>query len=164
QGPRLLPSFQSLMIPASHKRVLLSASLIIPSRNRPALLADAVESVLRSDSIPAEIVIIDQSDEPHPDLSEWAGGDGCVIRYCWTKSAGVSKARNTGMRTARHDLLAFMDDDMLASEDWFCWLIDSLLQAGSRAVVTGQVAVAESESPATFAPSVKVHKTREVYE
>jgi GT2 family glycosyltransferase len=152
------------MIPASHKRVLPPASLIISSRNRPALLSDAVESVLRSNCIPAEIVIIDQSDEPHPELGRRASHQGCAIRYRWTQSVGVSRARNTGIRTARHDLVAFMDDDMLVGEDWFCWLIDSLIQGGSRAVVTGQVAMTESESPAAFAPSVKVHKTREVYQ
>lgn len=152
------------MIFPGHQRVLPPASLIICSRNRPALLADALESVLKCQRTPAEIVIIDQSDEPHPNLGCRANPEGCAIRYCWTRSVGVSKARNTGIRTARYDLLAFMDDDMLTSENWFCSIIESLIEEGSRTVVTGQVALADSELTAAFAPSVKVLNSREVYE
>jgi GT2 family glycosyltransferase len=152
------------MTSSVHKRVLPPTSLIISSRNRPALLTDTIESVLKCHCTPAEIVIIDQSDEPHANLCGRISSESCVIQYCWTRSVGASRGRNTGIRRARHDLLAFMDDDMLAAENWFCSIMESLVEAGSRTVVTGQVALAESEASTAFAPSVKVHKSRELYE
>src|SRR5579859_8077465 len=44
-------------------------TLIICSRNRPQLLQEAVESVLRGREVPTELLIIDQSQAAHPALA-----------------------------------------------------------------------------------------------
>jgi len=40
------------------------ASLVLCTRNRPPLLADTLRSILDGEEVPAEIVVVDQSDEP----------------------------------------------------------------------------------------------------
>jgi GT2 family glycosyltransferase len=137
------------------------ASLIICSRNRPQLLLDAVESVLEGEQVPSEIILIDQSDVPNPALKQKQEFRGCWIRYHWTDSRGVSVARNAGAMAAQHDVLVFMDDDMIAPFDWFGTLVLALIRLGHRGVVTGQVAPAAAGG---FAPSTKVDPTPALYE
>jgi GT2 family glycosyltransferase len=130
-----------------------ATSLIICSRNRAELLADTVGSILQGARVPAELIIIDQSDNPHPSLSSYASEGLCEIRYHWTHAIGVSRGRNTGLRMARHDIIAITDDDMLATTDWFDTLIGSLVESGPLSVVIGQVLMAEDRAPGSFAPS-----------
>jgi len=136
------------------------ASLIICSRNRRELLRDTVHSVLGGEQLPSEIVIIDQSDMPDPVLEPHPAVRGCSIRYHWTDCRGVSASRNAGASTARHDLLVFIDDDMIAAAGWFGTLLIALLDAGDRTVVTGQVAPAVE---AGFVPSTKTDPIPVVY-
>jgi hypothetical protein len=48
-----------------------SISMIIPSRNRPHVSLDTVDSVLRGDEVSTELIIVDQSDAPHPSLKSF---------------------------------------------------------------------------------------------
>jgi GT2 family glycosyltransferase len=140
------------------------ASLIICSRNRPKLLAETIESVLRGDEVPTEILIIDQSDVPHPTLASLKTDRSCEIRYLSTRSVGLSRARNTGIAAARHAILAIIDDDMLVEPAWFGSLIRALLNAGERAVVTGRVLPAAAEVPGGFVPTFMPSEVPAVYE
>jgi GT2 family glycosyltransferase len=137
----------------------MPASLIICSRNRPSLLADTVASILEGDRVPEEIVIIDQSDVPHPELSLMD-----AVRYIHTTSRGSSRARNEGIAAARYDLLAFTDDDMHATRGWFAALMGALECAGPNTVLTGQVIQGPPESEGAFALSVKNDPAREIFE
>jgi GT2 family glycosyltransferase len=140
------------------------ASLILCSRNRPTLLADSVHSVLHGHEVPAELIIVDQSDVPHPTLGTHGTGRACAIHYLWTLSRGVSRARNVGMAAAHHDLLVFTDDDILASATWFGRLARALRDAPARSVVTGAVVPVEEDTPGRFAPSTKCDERPAVYE
>jgi GT2 family glycosyltransferase len=142
---------------------LPATSLIIPSCNRPDLLLKAVESILQGDELPTELIIIDQSNTLHPTLSTRITDRACEIRYLWTKSVGASRARNAGIAAAQHDILVFVDDDVMVTPAWFGSLTRALLKAGAKDVVTGQVRPAEAEMPDGFAPSTKVSESPAVY-
>ncbi len=130
-----------------------AASLIICSRNRPQLLQETIESVLAGTDVPTEIVVIDQSELPHPILSTLKADRGCTVTYRWTNKPGVSRARNEGAVIAQHDMLVLIDDDMFVAPDWFGALTRDLLNAGICAVVTGRVLTADEEGKDGFAPS-----------
>src|SRR5689334_25312086 len=100
---------------AEHADRLPPVTLIICSRNRPQLLGETVESVLSGAEIPAEILIVDQSERPHPTLGCYTPARPCALRYRWSHSRGLSRARNEGLAAARHDLVACLDDDMLVA-------------------------------------------------
>lgn len=142
---------------------LPSTSLIIPTRNRPAILADTVASILDGDDVPTELIIIDQSDARHPQLPALETERPCTVRYCWSPAVGVSRARNEGIAAAQHDILAFTDDDVLVEPTWFGELVGALLDAGPSAVVTGQVRPAEDRAGG-FVPSTVVDEEPVVYE
>jgi GT2 family glycosyltransferase len=139
-------------------------SLTICSRNRPQLLLETVESVLEAIVVPTEIVIVDQSDVPHPTLARIVPDQACEIRYTWSQTMGVGRARNAAISAAKYDILALTDDDMRVTSTWFGALIRALLEAGPRCVVTGRVLPAEVEVPGGFAPSTKVDQDRAIYE
>ena len=130
------------------------SSLVICSRNRPTLLQETVESVLRADELPTEIVVVDQSDVEHPTLGALTASNGCEIRYFWSRSVGSSLARNTGLSLARHDIIAFIDDDMRVAPDWYGALIRALLEAGPHTVVTGRVLAGSSDVSGGFVSAV----------
>jgi len=96
-------------------------------------------------------------------MSTWATKYQCELRYHWTKSVGVSRARNVGITIARHDILAFTDDDVLVTETWFKNLIQGLLYEGPNAIVTGRVLPTITQQPGGFVPSTKTRESRAVY-
>src|SRR5512147_1757694 len=90
-------------------------SLVICSRNRQKLLLETVESVLRGNEIPQEIVIVDQSDAPLYLLDHLRTPRDCEISYIHLQSTGASRARNMGAQLAKSEIIAFLDDDMLVA-------------------------------------------------
>lgn len=138
-------------------------SLIIASRNRPDLLWATVASVLQGDERPAEIIVVDQSDTPHGPPATLSSNSTCEVHYLWTESVGSSRSRNAGIAAAKYDLLALIDDDMFVAPTWFGSLIQALIDAQPRAVVTGRVLPAEPELPGGFAPSTKLDEAPVVY-
>lgn len=147
----------------SESQGLPESSLIIPSRNRPELLLATVKSILQGDELPTEIIIVDQSNAPHPTLASIATNAACEIRYLWTESIGVSRARNIGIGAARYKILAFTDDDVTVTSTWFGALIRALLSAGPRAVISGRVLPGIVQRRGGFVPSTKTYENRAVY-
>jgi GT2 family glycosyltransferase len=139
------------------------ASLIIATRGRPELLLATVESILRGTEAPAELIIIDQSERPHAELERFQTGRACQLKYIWTPSAGVSRARNQGICAAKHDLLIFTDDDVLVAPAWFEVLVSELVRSGPKTIVTGQVQPEPAPGQDNFAPSTKVEQARQIY-
>ncbi|MBA2336174.1 MAG: glycosyltransferase [Acidimicrobiia bacterium] len=84
-------------------------SVVIPTHNRPQLLATAVASVLSQD-IPVEVIVVDDASQPpvaglpimaHPHIT--------LIRN--EKTQGPTRARNQGLEAATGAFVAFLDDD-----------------------------------------------------
>lgn len=138
-------------------------SLIICSRNRPQLLRETVESILQGDEVPAELIIVDQSEQPHAELEDFRAARDCRIHYAWSESVGLCRARNLGIRLARHDILAFTDDDMWVAPNWFGTLIRALLAYDPCIVVTGRVLPGAPEVKGGFVPALVTSEKPRVY-
>jgi GT2 family glycosyltransferase len=141
----------------------MEASLLICSRRRPQLLEDTVNSVLQGDTLPSEIVIIDQSDQPHPSLSQRKSESGCDIRYIWSQSTGLSRGRNQALAAARYEALVFIDDDMYVDPGWLAAILAALETGGKKSVISGQVRPSQEAGSGFFAPSTKVDDAPAVY-
>lgn len=84
--------------------------MIIPTYNRRDLLPRAIDSVLAQTHPVDEIVVIDDgSTDGTGDMLQQRYGDR--VRHVWQANAGVSAARNHGMRLARGRYLALLDSD-----------------------------------------------------
>jgi glycosyltransferase involved in cell wall biosynthesis len=142
---------------------LPTTSLIISTRNRPALVWDVVHSVLAGAVLPTELVVVDQSDLVHTELAERPPATTSTLRYLWAPARGLSRGRNTGIAAATGEVLVFLDDDVLVPDTWFATIVGALIKAGPRAVVTGRVLSGEPENPGAFAPSLIVESRPQVF-
>ncbi len=87
-------------------------SVVIPAYNYARFLPSAVESCLKQDYSNFEIVVVD--DGSKDDTREVMAKYGPPVRYVYQANVGLSAARNTGIREARFDYVAFLDaDDLL---------------------------------------------------
>ncbi len=140
-------------------------AVIIPTLNRSEMLGNCVESLLKGELAPDEIIIIDQSDRPHPTLSKLSQAGNTCLRYIQTHPAGASRARNLGVAAARHPILAFCDDDQFVSPAWLETIVAELIEAGPRSVVIGQVLAAPvATSPGGIATSLNADTRPAVYQ
>ncbi|HET9954890.1 MAG TPA: glycosyltransferase family 2 protein [Polyangiaceae bacterium] len=90
-------------------------SVIIPTRDRPDFLAEAMTSVraLEGPDLEFEILIGDNGSNPDtPKVAERFGA-----RYFKVERQGAAAARNAGMRAATGDYIAHLDDDDLWTAD-----------------------------------------------
>jgi len=141
---------------------MIDASVVICSLNRPALLYDTVDSILKGQWIPAELIIIDQSAKLHPQLASANLINGCHIRYFNLDQIGVSLARNQGIYSAIYEHVILLDDDMYVEPNWLNVMVDSLMDNGASGIITGQVRTKIAEDGG-FAPSIKEELTPVTY-
>jgi O-antigen biosynthesis protein len=90
-------------------------SVIICTYNGTATLRPCLESLQRLRHTSFEVLLID--DGSTEDIASIAA-DFPAVRYIRQEHAGLSAARNLGMREACGEILAYTDDDCLADEDW----------------------------------------------
>lgn len=91
-------------------------SVIVPTRDRPAFLREALLSVEAQRPGRAEVVVVDDASEaPERTVEVVRGFEGRLDVRCVMLPArsGPSGARNAGAREARGEYLAFLDDDDL---------------------------------------------------
>jgi glycosyltransferase involved in cell wall biosynthesis len=84
---------------------MMLITCIIPTRNRPDYVREAVESVLRQTHKNLELVIVDDGDAlVMPIVDE-------RMRVLKSRKAGAVAARNLGVAAARGEIIAWLDDD-----------------------------------------------------
>ncbi len=84
-------------------------SIIIPTRNRKALITAAIDSVLQQTLQDFELIVIDDgSTDATPEVLQAYGNHLTCLRI---DPAGPSAARNCGIAAAQADLIAFLDSD-----------------------------------------------------
>lgn len=84
-------------------------SVIIPTYNRAHCLARAIDSVLRQTFADFELIVVDDGSKDN--TRELLEGYGDRIQAIYQSNQGVSTARNTGLKRARGELVAFLDSD-----------------------------------------------------
>lgn len=87
----------------------MTISAVIPAYNCEKYIARAIESVLNQTRPVQEIVVVD--DGSTDNTAEVARSFGDRVRLIQQPNAGVSAARNTAIRAAAGDWIAFLDAD-----------------------------------------------------
>lgn len=99
-------------------------SIIIPTRNRPAFLREALQSVWQQQIADPDIIVVNDGD----------GGIDAIVdiafRVLDNKCRGPVAARNLGVAEARHSYIAFLDDDDL-------WADKGHLAKAAKALFSG---------------------------
>src|SRR5215208_5234996 len=108
----------------------MDVSVVVPTRNRSALLSRTLRSALRQERVDFEVIVVDDaSDDETPALLS-ALDDHRVRVLRHETLRGLSSSRNHGAEHARAEWLAFLDDDDL-------WAPDKLFRQVSAAKERG---------------------------
>jgi len=107
---------QPLILPS------LTASIVLPTKDRPKELAQALERLVKHQTgVLHEIIVVDNhpaSRLTKPVVEQFAG-----VRYIEESRPGTGYARNAGILATRGDIMVTTDDDIRVGEGWLDNLI-----------------------------------------
>ena len=117
-----------------------SVSVIIPSRNRPGFLREAILSVLNQTLAALEIVVVDNGSAPAclEAILCQVELDHRVRLIRLDRNYGAGHARNVGMAAARGEWLLFLDDDDLLFTDFLDGCFEVVARQPDAKMVLGR--------------------------
>lgn len=120
-------------------------SVVVPTFNRSAFIGATLDAILAQTLRPLEILVVD--DGSTDDTREVCARYGDDVRYLRQENAGVSAARNHGMRLARGEWVAFCDSDDLWHPQKLAVELAFTAAAGARWCITGCRLIDPSGAP-----------------
>jgi len=117
-------------------------SCITPTFNRAHLLPRAIESTINQTYPNWEMIIVDDGSEDKTEevVQKYVQKDARV-KYYKNPGKGGNAARNYGIRQAKGEWIAFLDDDAENLPERFRKQLDAATQTGSSFLVSGYIAV-----------------------
>lgn len=102
----------------------ISISAVIPTKNRPHDLVKAVDSILKQDRVPDELVIIDQTlgDESKKAVQVQFELTQTTIRLVYVhdpKVSGLVEAKERAVTESCGEIVSFLEDDVVLFPDYF---------------------------------------------
>jgi LmbE family N-acetylglucosaminyl deacetylase/glycosyltransferase involved in cell wall biosynthesis len=99
-------------------RGAVPVSVVVRTRNRPALLEEALESLRAQIARPRQVVVVNDGGAALPDLARFRDAWDLVVEEL-PERGGRSAAANRGVARATEELVAFLDDDDVCAPDHF---------------------------------------------
>ncbi|MEO6002499.1 MAG: glycosyltransferase family 2 protein [Opitutus sp.] len=121
----------------------MNVSLILCSRNRAEQLKATLESI-RNVIIPAgctvEVLVVDNaSTDETLNVIKAAQKENPLLRTTREPRAGLSHARNTGLRETTGEVIVFTDDDVRVRPSWLAEITRKIFTGSADAVAGGVV-------------------------
>ena len=109
----------------------MKVSVILCTYNRSQSLLRALESIAAQvlpESVEWEVLVVDNNsrDQTREVVEEFRRQHASHLRYVFEPQQGLCYARNAGVREARGEVIAFMDDDVTVDPSWLFSLTASL--------------------------------------
>ncbi len=122
-----------------------SCTVVVCTRDRPALLDACFESLTRLSHRRFDVLVVDNAPSD-PETRRVARRRG--VRYVVEPALGLSRARNRGARSCGSEIVAYLDDDALAEPRWLSELAlefadERVMAAAGRICPTELVTEAE---------------------
>lgn len=93
-------------------------SIVLPTHNRPALLQEAVDSVLHQTEPRWELIIIDDASDPPVRPDQFPDYHGRIHVHRNDHAEGGAASKAFGTKLARAELIAYLDDDDLYDPEY----------------------------------------------
>jgi succinoglycan biosynthesis protein ExoM len=115
-------------------------SVCICTYKRPALLKRTLESVCaqRTDGLFTYSVVVSDNDKGESGRStaeEMGSRSQVAVKYSVAAKQGIALARNNAVANATGDLVAFIDDDEFAPNEWLLTLLNAIRRFGVDGVL-----------------------------
>lgn len=124
---------------------ILPVTAVIPTRQRTTSLGLTLDSLARQSAQPAEVIVVDASDDSATANLCQRGVAQLASQVRWYPAAkrGAAAQRNEGMKRAVQPVIAFFDDDILFESECVARLWDALGSdpklGGVNATITNQM-------------------------
>jgi glycosyltransferase involved in cell wall biosynthesis len=122
---------------ASHRRARPAVSVVIPTRDRVAMLDRCLASVRAAVTAGDEVVVVDSASGDAAAVAAVAARHGAALVRC--DRPGVNRARNAGWRATTRDLVVFTDDDVEVDAHWVDAYVDAAARHPDASFLTGRV-------------------------
>jgi GT2 family glycosyltransferase len=132
--------------------------VVICTVGRPTLLRGALDSLADCDPVPAEVVLVDQSD----DLSSRLIAEESTlpsVRSIRNEGRGKGVALNAGLANATHDLVLITDDDCTVRPDWVA-VAQRAMSENPEGMITGQV-LPGGDDPSAVPSTIELDEPRD---
>jgi glycosyltransferase involved in cell wall biosynthesis len=112
-----------------HECAVMKVSILICTRNRAQSIIrclDSIDAAARAASLTdAEIIVTDNAsdDDTSSIVHKWAARSSIPVRLEYEPRAGITIAKNRGLRSARGEILVLTDDDCRLQSDYFVELL-----------------------------------------
>jgi GT2 family glycosyltransferase len=126
------------------RQTVAALSIVVCTHERPDDLSRCLESLLPVHARGHEVVVVDSG----PVTTRTRAIVGRFpFRYITESRPGLNRARNAGLGAATHEIVAFLDDDVVVGEGWVT-ATGSCFEAADVGCVTGLVLPLELETRA----------------
>lgn len=119
---------------------LPTVSVIIPSRNRPAFLREAILSAINQTLPPMEIIVVDNDSDPdfREAIVRLVSLHDCVRFIALSRNHGAGHARNVGLEAARGAWILFLDDDDILFSDFLERCFEAIYREDGAQMAVGR--------------------------
>ncbi|MBT3255910.1 MAG: glycosyltransferase [Deltaproteobacteria bacterium] len=124
-------------------------SIIVRTKDRPHLLANAIGSIIQQTYANLEIVVINDGGQDVADVLEAVSGDIPIRHVRHEKCRGRAVAANSGLKAARGTYFNFLDDDDVFYPDHVACLVNHLEMMHEKVAYSNVLNVYFSGSPET---------------
>jgi len=124
-------------------------TVVVCTRDRTATLARCLNSLRALSYQTFEVIVVDNAPAANDTamLVERLSVEWPLLRYLREERPGLDWARNRGFAEARHEIVAYTDDDVRVDRNWLTGVASAFADP-SVMLVTGLVAPAELETDA----------------
>ncbi|CAD5954280.1 MULTISPECIES: glycosyltransferase [Planktothrix] len=114
-------------------------SAIICTHNREQYLGLAIDSLLQQDFSDFEIIVVDNASTDRTRQVVESRLPNPKLRYIYEPVTGLSVARNTGAKNSQSPIIAYLDDDAIATPQWLRVLYSAYENHPKLAIAGGKV-------------------------
>ena len=124
------------------------ADVVVATKDRPALLRECLESILRGSVKPERLIVVDNASASSEtaELVRQLAKQEPSVRYVREDEPGLARAHNAALPYVGSPIVAFTDDDVVVDEQWLKRIAQAFADDESVACVTGIIAPRELDT------------------
>ena len=149
----LMPRIIGLSEPApainGHLRgASLPSTVVVATRDRPALLHECLQSILAGTLTPERLIVVDNapSTQETAELVTGLARADTRLLYLREDRPGLARAHNAALPLVHTPVVAFIDDDVVVDHRWLEQLVSAFGDDNTVGCVTGLIAARELET------------------